>query len=208
MTLLGIMNVKDHPRTRGVYGTGRRFAGGPLGSSPHTRGLPYGRRGRLVGRGIIPAHAGFTVPVSVRGAGCGDHPRTRGVYGGVHLQGAGAAGSSPHTRGLLGDGDGGHFGLRIIPAHAGFTTSAWRSSRAWRDHPRTRGVYARPVEQPPLPTGSSPHTRGLQEAAVASKAVGGIIPAHAGFTSARAFIAWMRADHPRTRGVYKISGQD
>ena len=161
MTLLGIMNVKDHPRTRGVYGTGRRFAGGPLGSSPHTRGLPYGRRGRLVGRGIIPAHAGFTVPVSVRGAGCGDHPRTRGVYSVMVMVVILDSGSSPHTRGLRHPRGGVRGRGGIIPAHAGFTPALSSSRPCRRDHPRTRGVYKRQQLRPRPMGGSSPHTRGL-----------------------------------------------
>ena len=39
MTLLGIMNVKDHPRMRGVYAAPAVRPQGGVGSSPHARGL-------------------------------------------------------------------------------------------------------------------------------------------------------------------------
>ena len=50
----------DHPRSRGVYRPGWRFAALTAGSSPLARGLPKGRgSGRSRAR-IIPARAGFT----------------------------------------------------------------------------------------------------------------------------------------------------
>ena len=55
--------------------------------------------------------------------------------------------------------------------------------------------------------GSSPHARGLHTVSITLVAARGIIPACAGFTSARAFIAWMRADHPRMRGVYAATAR-
>ena len=53
---------RDHPRTRGVYPVSESTSVRTWGSSPHTRGLQG--VGGLLGddAGIIPAHAGFTVP--------------------------------------------------------------------------------------------------------------------------------------------------
>ena len=52
----------------------------PVGSSPHTRGLPdYLAAGEDEWR-IIPAHAGFTAHEASQGGRHTDHPRTRGVY--------------------------------------------------------------------------------------------------------------------------------
>ena len=133
---------RDHPRTRGVYiiEVTRRL---PVpGSSPHTRGLPAGPGGRRGQDRIIPAHAGFTPGRSGPGPGPPDHPRTRGVYASRLEANVAPAGSSPHTRGLLGGGRG-HGGLgRIIPAHAGFTPGGRGGRGGAGDHPRTRGVYA------------------------------------------------------------------
>ena len=90
----------DHPRTRGVYGRsddGREMA---LGSSPHTRGLPTSASPHPPLPRIIPAHAGFTTAPTPPTASSPDHPRTRGVYDAVPLDGVPLPGSSPHTRGL------------------------------------------------------------------------------------------------------------
>ena len=50
----------DHPRSRGVYRTGRLAHGDLSGSSPLARGLPVVDRPGRVGGRIIPARAGFT----------------------------------------------------------------------------------------------------------------------------------------------------
>ena len=55
-----IMEVRDHPRSRGVYPSGLRWCAAVRGSSPLARGL-RGRGGGGRGRWrIIPARAGFT----------------------------------------------------------------------------------------------------------------------------------------------------
>ena len=112
---------RDHPRSRGVYGTTTSPARSPTGSSPLARGLPRGRR--------RPAPRGS------------DHPRSRGVYRRpAHRRGPGA-GSSPLARGLQ-EADrlpAGH--RRIIPARAGFTSQSFLVNGDLRDHPRSRGVY-------------------------------------------------------------------
>ena len=70
----------DHPRTRGVYTTHCAGTETTDGSSPHARGLLQ-IGGRRPGRSrIIPARAGFTLPVAAGGFFIWDHPRTRGVY--------------------------------------------------------------------------------------------------------------------------------
>ena len=74
----------------------------------------------------------------------GDHPRSRGVYGGP-----------------VSDGDG---GAGIIPARAGFTAAGRWAVRAVPDHPRSRGVYALVEDWQESSPGSSPLARGLQRA--------------------------------------------
>ena len=133
---------RDHPRTRGVYSGAEQPTRQLVGSSPHTRGLPDGRLAQAVGRGIIPAHAGFTSRALRHAARLRDHPRTRGVYplpAPVHVA---PPGSSPHTRGLRDRVTGVTWPLGIIPAHAGFTTGSSRMRLSCTDHPRTRGVYS------------------------------------------------------------------
>ena len=215
----------DHPRTRGVY---RDFTSSMLvsrGSSPHTRGLRVGGQGVGAPARIIPAHAGFTFRLSRNSTFHPDHPRTRGVYARCFGVLVDDLGSSPHTRGLrpvaleeVGDGriipaHAGftrrqrvrHHGARIIPAHAGFTTPPRRRAPPGSDHPRTRGVYRRISAAQVIPSGSSPHTRGLQTPARVPHHLGGIIPAHAGFTTMagikqdRCVVVWLGGARGRSR---------
>ena len=78
----------DHPRSRGVYAHGvQQFEIG-WGSSPLARGLR-----RLAVRvapriRIIPARAGFTLPLDVTKSARKDHPRSRGVYWGRRAGGS------------------------------------------------------------------------------------------------------------------------
>ena len=112
------------------------------------------------------------------------------------------AGSSPHTRGLRDTIEEIYTGLRIIPAHAGFTHTRVGLSVGIQDHPRTRGVYPHVgVLGDPEP-GSSPHTRGLLLTDFNGAMGTRIIPAHAGFTRKRLKGPHAPRDHPRTRGVY------
>ena len=113
--------IRDHPRTRGVYGTLVVVTGEQTGSSPHTRGLRRHRPRPVEVLRIIPAHAGFT-PTCRRGESRRwDHPRTRGVYALDPEVQAEIRGSSPHTRGLPTRRAQDVWHRRIIPAHAGFT---------------------------------------------------------------------------------------
>ena len=70
------------------------------GSSPLARGLPPGLGGAADDARIIPARAGFTVLRYNNITGDEDHPRSRGVYPGVHVEGLPPRGSSPLARGL------------------------------------------------------------------------------------------------------------
>ena len=95
-----IVGPGDHPRSRGVY---VHPAGAPpliVGSSPLARGLPHGRPALARGAGIIPARAGFTLLVPDGLPQDGDHPRSRGVYGGSMAVTRPPTGSSPLARGL------------------------------------------------------------------------------------------------------------
>ena len=173
-----------------------------MGSSPHTRGLPAPGDPPSPGGRIIPAHAGFTALHDGGKSLFQDHPRTRGVYGLPQWQKKPLSGSSPHTRGLHYHGVAPMTKGRIIPAHAGFTTTATAPWLRRRDHPRTRGVYTSLPPRPPLRAGSSPHTRGLRPQWLSCRRSSGIIPAHAGFTVQMRGSDDGQQDHPRTRGVY------
>ena len=76
---------------------------------------------------------------------------------------------------------------------------------AHRDHPRSRGVYGQIRPRAVRMAGSSPLARGLPEDGLRRELLDGIIPARAGFTGSRATSPTGWADHPRSRGVYRIA---
>mgnify|MGYP001690770075 CR=1 FL=1 len=72
--------ARDHPRSRGVYSTGRRRARSSTGSSPLARGLRSWPSTVWASLRIIPARAGFTWSRGGAPRCRWDHPRSRGVY--------------------------------------------------------------------------------------------------------------------------------
>ena len=120
---------RDHPRSRGVYmDPAVRSALSP-GSSPLARGLRRSERRAHSRVRIIPARAGFTLPLGPARARQGDHPRSRGVYTTKSKLEGMCLGSSPLARGLPPGRQVPRLGDRIIPARAGFTRS-WHSPRS------------------------------------------------------------------------------
>ena len=91
-------------------------------------------------------------------------------------------GSSPLARGLLPVGARERDDIRIIPARAGFTTTASSSPSGRPDHPRSRGVYAGNLQATIVGGGSSPLARGLLRRRDSDTGNLRIIPARAGFT--------------------------
>mgnify|MGYP001641641936 CR=1 FL=1 len=203
--LLSLRPGPDHPRSRGVYPVLARPGSIVLGSSPLARGL---RIVGLVGRPsdrIIPARAGFTRRRTSGCAGWWDHPRSRGVYNSTVLVRRAGGGSSPLARGLLVTGLPGPAARRIIPARAGFTRRSCSRPCAFRDHPRSRGVYPGIRRPPTAAAGSSPLARGLLQTGAQFLWSTRIIPARAGFTKKREREKRSCWDHPRSRGVYSRS---
>ena len=194
---------RDHPRSRGVYSVKRRSTPPRAGSSPLARGLPERDGWAPPPWGIIPARAGFTFTVEWASKRVKDHPRSRGVYRQLYDMGRPGQGSSPLARGLPAGGGAGALDAGIIPARAGFTRRRPGPTGPWSDHPRSRGVYSRPSGGDARTCGSSPLARGLLPPPLAARLVCGIIPARAGFTRRRSPRAGRRADHPRSRGVYR-----
>ena len=134
----------DHPRSRGVYRREVARQQVTLGSSPLARGLRTHEDHHRRPLGIIPARAGFTWARTPPLLPAQDHPRSRGVYVSPPVVSPAYPGSSPLARGLRGHGRGDGGGGGIIPARAGFTGRSWRPRPPPTDHPRSRGVYARP----------------------------------------------------------------
>ena len=93
---------EDHPRSRGVYYTVNSVGLLYMGSSPLARGLLPPSCVIHATVGIIPARAGFTLPLRFSRVLVGDHPRSRGVYRLEISTETLKAGSSPLARGLRG----------------------------------------------------------------------------------------------------------
>ena len=155
------------------------------GSSPLARGLLGNVVQQCLDVGIIPARAGFTSPHHHHQTSNEDHPRSRGVYGDGPADVGPALGSSPLARGLP--------GADRVP------------DRRPVDHPRSRRVYSSGSGTGPRAAGSSPLARGLPVGVVRVDDARRIIPARAGFTSDRPARAGRSRDHPRSRGVYRVS---
>ena len=113
--------LKDHPRSRGVYGIRSLSHYILTGSSPLARGLRMRIVVHVANFRIIPARAGFTSFLRQSGGSRPDHPRSRGVYSFMNGDVVMCAGSSPLARGLPVTGALAHVDRRIIPARAGFT---------------------------------------------------------------------------------------
>ena len=196
------LEATDHPRIRGEHAGARAYTPSRPGSSPHTRGAL--RRPPRLGCAvrIIPAYAGSTslgLPTTTRRT---DHPRIRGEHIGASDNHDATVGSSPHTRGALGDrrrlGPGGG----IIPAYAGSTSLATSRLPTKPDHPRIRGEHTTVSIAKGEAGGSSPHTRGAQSNWSQRAQCTGIIPAYAGSTSLARGGFGRPADHPRIRGEH------
>ena len=194
---------RDHPRSRGVYREGIRVDQANVGSSPLARGLLGLHGARLQGLRIIPARAGFTSLEQVGKREEEDHPRSRGVYLSTTWPGMGSPGSSPLARGLPHRHGAEPVGEGIIPARAGFTTTAPYGRAEPKDHPRSRGVYQGKSTVTRNVAGSSPLARGLLRDGGSESQPARIIPARAGFTRFRGGAPQIPADHPRSRGVYE-----
>ena len=195
-------DIKDHPRSRGVYAATTSTSESSGGSSPLARGLPTLDVDALQFVGIIPARAGFTTREPPSPSGSWDHPRSRGVYAIMENNLGAQNGSSPLARGLLGRHNIDVAMARIIPARAGFTQLSEVVGALITDHPRSRGVYRRIFASSPVEAGSSPLARGLQRMSSGDYGVDRIIPARAGFTFAYQSGQIHTWDHPRSRGVY------
>ena len=173
---------RAHPRSRGENWLGMGFEPRFWGSSPLTRGKRDCLAVGLRNRGLIPAHAGKTVKVSVVAETKKAHPRSRGENWEPMRAARVCTGSSPLTRGKRGRAAGWWVSSGLIPAHAG-KTSTYSHTRAHpRAHPRSRGENKVIGQGYSGAWGSSPLTRGKQVRKISSLTTCGLIPAHAGKT--------------------------
>ena len=90
-----------------------------------------------------------------------DHPRSCGEYFASLYAPQAPLGSSPLMRGIQNQVDEEMKSLRIIPAHAGNTGTAFRPRFSWKDHPRSCGEYVFLLTLHNHLPGSSPLMRGI-----------------------------------------------
>ena len=200
--MLGAASARDHPRACGAHGTYADMGKLMEGSSPRMRGSPRGSDARKAQPGIIPAHAGLTLPAAAHRDGSGDHPRACGAHQWKRSSGHRRKGSSPRMRGSPAHAAHGNNHRGIIPAHAGLTSFIFVSPFVIWDHPRACGAHLPQVLPIQVSWGSSPRMRGSQSAKALSCMTRGIIPAHAGLTSAVCRSCPRRGDHPRACGAH------
>ena len=176
------------------------ISGARAGSSPLTRGKRAWRRTQRPPTRLIPAHAGKTRSMIWATIASAAHPRSRGENGGSAARPAPHGGSSPLTRGKLAHVAKMRHHCRLIPAHAGKTTTSSSTSTRTPAHPRSRGENAIQSAYKHSCAGSSPLTRGKRPPTNTPTMAGRLIPAHAGKTMWCAALPRRLQAHPRSRG--------
>ena len=170
------------------------------GSSPLTRGKPGVHNPEGAARGLIPAHTGRTC---VRYAGCRcsrAHPHSCGENGTLAVQDLCATGSSPLTRGKLGEAGRCEGRVGLIPTHAGKTLQSVGGFYSWAAHPCSRGEnHWQEWALAQIP-GPSPLTRGKRLRTRSRGRAGRLIPAHAGKTIAHLSSGPCARAHPHSCG--------
>ena len=152
---------RDHPRSRGEYGSSSLVSWMHSGSSPLSRGIRVRVLLQPIYHRIIPALAGNTTcPVRTFNDDQ-DHPRSRGEYHLFTLAASRTTGSSPLSRGILCADPGMRRSCGIIPALAGNTSGVATLFPRVPDHPRSRGEYFISRCNDHRERGSSPLSRGI-----------------------------------------------
>ena len=189
-----------HPRSRGENLQRLVIISMQAGSSPLTRGKRAQAVRKVLTRGLIPAHAGKTTSVLSSGGTTRAHPRSRGENASASLSKPSTSGSSPLTRGKPRPRRRRRSRQRLIPAHAGKTTTLLGTLAASRAHPRSRGENEVKSAQAHYRRGSSPLTRGKHGGGRGLSRLVGLIPAHAGKTRTDRTAIPTGWAHPRSRG--------
>ena len=195
------MVYADHPRACGANHSGTIRPTSCIGSSPRMRGKPLLGKRRVGLRRIIPAHAGQTGNANMPHGKPTDHPRACGAnYGRTGISGY-DYGSSPRMRGKPRRRGRHALRGRIIPAHAGQTSSTYTESSWITDHPRACGANPQIFTDKEYMIGSSPRMRGKLRPVTARPSRIRIIPAHAGQTVSAVAQHNTLPDHPRACGA-------
>ena len=171
-----------HPRSRGENDHENVLTIPQKGSSPLTRGKPAGAASPDRRRRLIPAHAGKTESGGDRSGDAKAHPRSRGENTERPCEATRRQGSSPLTRGKPRGNLSPPDARRLIPAHAGKTSTCENLDCQPMAHPRSRGENRDGVIDRLSIGGSSPLTRGKHPRGRVERLLRRLIPAHAGKT--------------------------
>ena len=201
MSRLASSAATDHPRACGANPFSEVNARWSVGSSPRMRGKRTARTVGDVVHRIIPAHAGQTGAACAGPHSAADHPRACGANNWQILRITSRLGSSPRMRGKRHAQIPVLLPVRIIPAHAGQTLTAWIYPSSHADHPRACGANIPRALPLSYRSGSSPRMRGKRLRRIQTAFSTRIIPAHAGQTYAYGYEFYRHPDHPRACGA-------
>ena len=172
------------------------------GSSPLARGTRRRRHHRLHRPGLIPAHAGNTLPDSIARWWSRAHPHSHREHTKTDTTHPLRPGSSPLARGTRSPAAPLHRNARLIPARAGNTSCSICVEAATTAHPRSRGEHSGAITSPSAMVGSSPLARGTRAAEERQRIRFRLIPARAGNTFHASQNEILSAAHPRSRGEH------
>ncbi len=194
--------ISVYPRWRGEHPPAEDVRWTPSGLSPLARGTQQLMRPVLRLSRFIPAGAGNTIAGS-----CPDHlisvyPRWRGEHWSSSFPGGKGRGLSPLARGTHRHYGKNQKGARFIPAGAGNTEHAPRTSSRTPVYPRWRGEHCRYSLFRGLAAGLSPLARGTLSVINCHWPPHRFIPAGAGNTNSVLAVFLANAVYPRWRGEH------
>ena len=197
-----------HPRVCGENGRDCCVLMVDSGSSPRVRGKLSAPPGTTDQKGLIPACAGKTQPLQVRGDTTPAHPRVCGENRGHRAHGRGPLGSSPRVRGKRVLGFPSSHEPRLIPACAGKTRGSQSATSPTEAHPRVCGENLTTDFEFDCPSGSSPRVRGKPAEGHCLALPLRLIPACAGKTVVRLVRRARGPAHPRVCGENLAGDRD
>ena len=201
MVMVGRTVSRAHPRECGADGRNDYRLREQLGSSPRVRGRPTDKVTVLEKNRLIPASAGQTGGASQSKHSSQAHPRECGADLTTRHGHGCCWGSSPRVRGRPMRIAHHHCPAGLIPASAGQTTPASRSTQRRRAHPRECGADEAGIPQINTNWGSSPRVRGRQNTWRCRPRDPGLIPASAGQTTGQCRLGGIGGAHPRECGA-------
>ena len=189
-----------HPHSRWENSTNASMICPAIGSSPLTRGKRQKVHARNPGVGLIPAHAGKTLPLGATLPGRTAHPRSCGENIDAWELPERHVGSSPLTRGKQSEGTGAFTHHGLIPAHAGKTSRPRSRLAVPRAHPRSHWENDVSTASSRQSSGLSPLTEGKLLGCDRDCGQLRLTPAHAGKTARGRGRRRTQRAHPRTCG--------